>query len=62
MAGIRITIPGNAFGTKTARMHRAVADHWRVAMESKDRASRPKPKPVKRRTFAHLRDYRDVIK
>jgi len=34
-----------------------VADHWRRAMEAKE-ASKPKPKPAQRRTFAHIRDYR----
>jgi hypothetical protein len=62
MASVRIKISGDPGTTKTAQMHHAVANHWRMAMEAKDRAARPKPKPVQRRTFAHLRDYRDVIK
>jgi len=33
-----------------------------MAMEAKERAARPKPKPVKRRTFNHIRDYREVTK
>jgi hypothetical protein len=62
MAGVRVTIPGDAGGTKTAQMHHAVANHWRLAMEAKERAARPKPVPVQRRTFAHIRDWREVIK
>jgi hypothetical protein len=62
MASVRIRIPGDAGGTKTDQMHHAVADHWRRAMEAKAQASKPKPKPAQRRTFAHIRDYRDVIK
>jgi hypothetical protein len=62
MAKVHIRISGAAGETKTAQLHHAVANHWRMAMEAKDRASRPKPKPVQRRTFAHLRDYRDVTK
>ena len=60
MASVYIKISGDPGTTKTAQMHHAVANHWRMAMEEKDRAARPKPKPVKRRTFAHIRDYRDV--
>jgi hypothetical protein len=62
MASIHVKIAGAAGETRTAHMHRAVADHWRRAMEAKDLASRPKPKPVQRRTFPHIRDYREVIK
>jgi hypothetical protein len=62
MASVRIKIHGDPGNTMTAQMHRAVADHWRRAMEAKDLASRPKPKPVQRRTFAHLRDWRETIK
>ena len=62
MASVRIKIHGDPGTTKTAQMHRAVADHWRRAMEAKAQAKKPKPKPAQRRTFAHLRDYRDVIK
>jgi hypothetical protein len=62
MAKVQIRVPGDAGGTKTAQLHHTVANHWRMAMEAKDRAARPKPQAVKRRTFAHLRDYRDVIK
>ena len=58
MGHVRIKVPGDGGKTKTAQMHRAVADGWRRAMEAK----RPKPKPAQRRTFAHLRDYRNVIK
>jgi hypothetical protein len=62
MASVRIKIPGDAGGTRTAQLHHTVANHWRMAMEAKDRAARPKPKPIQRRTFNHLRDYRDAIK
>jgi hypothetical protein len=62
MGHIRVKLPGTAGGTMTARLHRAVADHWARAMEEKARAARPKPKPVQRRTFAHIRDYREVIR
>jgi hypothetical protein len=61
MAGVRIKVPGDPGGTKTAHLHRAVADEWRRAMDAKAVAERPKPKPVKRRTFAHIRDYREAI-
>jgi hypothetical protein len=60
MGHVRIKIPGDAGGTKTAHMHHAVADGWRRAMEAKALAERPKPKPAQRRTFAHIRDYREV--
>lgn len=60
MSNVRIRIPGDAGGTKTAQMHHAVANEWRLAMEAKDRAARPKPKPAPRRTFAHIRDYREA--
>jgi hypothetical protein len=53
MASIKVKIAGSAGETRTARMHHAVADQWRRAMEAKDLASRPKPEPVQRRTFAH---------
>ena len=62
MGHVRIRIPGAAGETMTAKLHHTVADHWRRAMEAKDLASRPKPKPAQRRTFAHIRDYREVIK
>ena len=62
MGHVRIRIPGDGGKTKTAQMHRAVADGLRRAMEAKDQAKRPKPKPAQRRTFAHIRDYRDAIK
>ena len=61
MATVQIRIPGSFGETKTAQLHHTVAEHWRRAMEAKDRAARPKPKPVQRRTFAHIRDYREVI-
>lgn len=61
MGNIRIKISGHPADTKTARMHQAVAAHWRLAVEEKERAARPKPKAVKRRTFAHIRDYRNLI-
>jgi hypothetical protein len=61
MASVGIKIHGDPGNTKTAQMHRAVAEHWRRAMEEKERAARPKPKPVPRRTFAHLRDWRETI-
>jgi hypothetical protein len=60
MASVRIKISGDAGQTKTAQLHRAVADHWRRAMEAKDRANKPKTPAKVRRTFAHLRDYREV--
>ena len=62
MASVRIKIPGSFGETKTSQLHHAVANHWRMAMEAKDRASQPKPKPAQRRTFAHIRDYREVMK
>jgi len=62
MSNFRIKIPGSVDETKTSQLHHAVADHWRRAMEAKDLASRPKPKPAQRRAFAHIRDYREVIK
>jgi hypothetical protein len=55
-----IKIPGSFGETKTAQMHHTVANHWRMAMEAKERAARPKPKPAARRTFAHIRDYREA--
>jgi hypothetical protein len=62
MGNVRIRIPGDGGKTKTAQMHHAIADGWRRAMEAKDLASRPNPKPAQRRTFAHIRDYREVTK
>jgi hypothetical protein len=62
MASIRIRIHGDPGTTKTAQMHRAVADHWRRAMEAKAQANKPKTPAKVRRTFAHLRDYREVMK
>lgn len=62
MGHYRVKIPGDGALTKTARLHRAVANEWWRAMEAKDRAARPKPKPVRRRTFAHIRDYREVMR
>ena len=60
MSSARIKVPGIAgqIEAKAARVHNAVAAEWQRAMEAK----RPKPKPAKRRTFAHIRDYREVIR
>jgi hypothetical protein len=62
MASVRIKVPGDAGGTRTAQMHHAVADHWRRAMEAKDRVNKPKKPAQVRRTFAHIRDFREVMK
>jgi hypothetical protein len=60
MAGVRIRIPGEGgkIEARAARMQRAVVAEWERAAAAK----LPKPKPVPRRAFAHIRDYRDAIK
>jgi hypothetical protein len=58
--GYRIKIPGVAgkIEARALRTHNAVvAELDRVML-----AKRPKPKPAPRRTFAHIRDYREVMK
>jgi hypothetical protein len=60
MAGVSIKVPGEGgkIEARAARLRAAVVAEMDRAMEAK----RPKPKPVKRRTFAHIRDYREVTK
>jgi hypothetical protein len=62
MGHFRVKIPGDGAQTKTARLHRAVAHEWWRAMEAKERANKPKKKPAARPTFAHIRDYREVLR
>jgi hypothetical protein len=60
MGHVRIKIPGVAgkIEARAARMSRAVREEWERAMAAKAQAT-----PAKvRRTFAHIRDYREVIK
>jgi hypothetical protein len=56
--GVRIRVPGVAgkIEARALRMHRAVV----AELDRVTAAKRPKPKPAQRRTFAHLRDYREV--
>jgi hypothetical protein len=60
MAGVSIKVPGVAgkIEARAFRTQRAVVAEMDRVMAAK----RPKPKPAQRRTFAHIRDYRDVIK
>jgi hypothetical protein len=60
MASARIKIPGVAgqIEAKAAKVHNAVMAELQKLAESR----RPKPKPAKRRTFAHIKDYRTVIR
>jgi hypothetical protein len=60
MAGVRIKIHGEGgkIEARALRVHRAVL----AEMDRVKEARLPKPKPAPRRTFAHIRDYRDVIK
>ena len=58
--GHRIRIPGEGgkIEARTLRMHNAVA----AEMERVAAAKRPKPAKPVRKTFAHIRDYRDVMR
>jgi hypothetical protein len=60
MGHVRIKVPGIAgkIEARALRTHKAVVAEWDRVAEAK----RPKPKPAQRRTFAHIRDYRDAIK
>jgi hypothetical protein len=60
MAGVRIRVPGEGgkIEARAARLRAAVVAEMDRVMAAK----RPKPKPAPRRTFAHIRDYREVIK
>ena len=60
MGHVRIRIPGVAgkIEARAARVHSAVVAELERVMAAK----RPKPKPPQRRTFAHIRDYREAIK
>jgi hypothetical protein len=60
MAGVRIRVPGEGgkIEARAASLRAAVI----AEMDRVTAAKRPKPKPAQRRTFAHIRDYREVIK
>ena len=60
MGHVRIKVPGVAgkIEARALRLHNAVVAGLDRAMAAK----RPKPKPAQRRAFAHIRDYREVIR
>jgi hypothetical protein len=60
MAGVSIKVPGEGgkIEARALRTHRAVVAEWDRTIAAK----RPKPEKPARRTFPHIRDYRDVIK
>jgi hypothetical protein len=64
MGHVRIKIPGVAgkIEARAARMSRAVREEWERAMAAKAQANKPKTPAKVRRAFAHIRDYREVIK
>ena len=60
MGNVRIKVPGVAgkIEARALRLHNAVV----AGLDRVTAAKIPPKKPAQRRTFAHLRDYRNVIK
>ena len=60
MGHVRIKVPGVAgkIEARALRLHNAVVAGLDRAMAAK----RPKPEPAQRRVFAHIREYREVIR